>query len=250
MARASFFSGNKVTEADVRSAETPPETRTHVPMPHGEFLDNVLSVLRGQQWEVTSQQFGLDKGKLDDVVYPMARLFGVLKVQKEDVVTGDEYQLAIGIRNAHDKRVTAGMVGGLSVMVCDNLDFFGDFGTSHKHTVNIRHELPARLWQVVCKLTEAHSNHREAIDSYKAREISDTESHDLIVQCADRGVYPWQFGEKVLSEYRKPRHEAFEERTVWAFNNAVTETLKARRVSELPTSMSRFHALAKDVCMN
>ena len=81
----------------------------------------------------------------NDVLYDTARLFGVLKIQREDVAIGQDYQLAIGIRNSHDKTMSAGMVAGLIVMVCSNLDFMGDFKTSHKHSVNVRDVLPSRL---------------------------------------------------------------------------------------------------------
>ena len=139
--------------------------------------------------------------------------------------------------------MTAGMVAGLVVMVCENLDFYGDFGASHKHSVNVRRELPSRLWQVAGQISQQHSDHQQVINSYKAREISETESHDLVVKCADHKVFPWQFGEKVLKEFRNPRHQDFESRTLWAFNNATTEILKARNTTELPRSMKRFHDL-------
>ena len=249
MARATLISGS-ATEAEVRASETPPETQTHLPLPHGEVIDMVDDVMRGQQWEIKDRRFGLAQGTINGETWPMARMFGVMTIIKEDVVTGGEYEVAIGIRNAHDKRMTAGMIAGLYVMVCENLDFYGDFGASHKHSVNIRRELPSRLWQVAGQISQQFSDHQQVINSYKAREISDTESHDLIVKCADANVFPWQFGEKVLKEYRNPRHEAFEERTVWAFNNATTEILKARNTRELPQSMKRFHALASEFCQN
>jgi len=249
MATTTLISGS-ATEAEVRASETPPETRTHIPIPHGEVIDMVEDVMRGQRWEIKEKSFGLAQGKLDGILYPMARMFGVMTIAREDVITGGEHEVAVGIRNAHDKRMTAGMVAGMVVMVCENLDFYGDFGARHKHSVNIRRELPSRLWQVASQISQRHSDHQEVINSYKSRELSETESHDLVVRCADRGVFPWEYGKKVLDEYRKPRHEAFEERTVWSFNNATTEILKARNTRELPKSMERFHILASEVCQN
>ena len=38
---AVLIGGDKVSEADLRATETPPETRSHIPLPHGEFLDMV-----------------------------------------------------------------------------------------------------------------------------------------------------------------------------------------------------------------
>jgi len=50
-----------------------------------------------------------------------------------------------------------------------------------------------------------------------------------------------------LKEYRNPRHQDFEKSTLWAFNNATTEILKARHFRDLPTSMARFHKLGKEL---
>jgi len=115
--RTTLIGGIKVTEEQVRATETPPETRSHVPVPHGEFLDMVDSTLGGFGWDITEQRYALEGGKIEvggeDVRYDTARLFGVLKIQREDVAIGQDYQLAIGIRNSHDKTMSAGMVAGL-----------------------------------------------------------------------------------------------------------------------------------------
>jgi hypothetical protein len=34
---------------------------------------------------------------------------------------------------------------------------------------------------------------------------------------------------------------------MWGFNNATTEILKDRNITELPTSMARFHRLGKEL---
>jgi hypothetical protein len=249
--RTTLIGGVKVTEEQVRATETPPETRSHVPLPHGEFLNMVDRTLGGFGWDITEQRYALEGGKIEvagkDVRYDTARLFGVLKIQREDVAIGQDYQLAIGIRNSHDKTMSAGMVAGLVVMVCSNLDFMGDFKTSHKHSVNVRKALPSRLNQLAGEIEIAHTDHTQLVESYKKTNLGETMAHDLLVRLCDARAFPWAYAPKILKEYRKPRHEEFEQPTMWGFNNATTEILKDRNIRELPTSMARFHKLGKEL---
>ena len=248
---AVLIGGDKVSEADLRATETPPETRSHIPLPHGEFLDMVHGTLDRYNWEIASQNFAQEPGKLDvhgDVVkYDSANMFGVHRINRPDVATGEDYNLAIGIRNSHDKSMSAGMVAGLVVMVCTNLDFMGTFSTRHKHSVNVRRTLPLRLDELAGQVDVAHTDHRALVESYKQTELPDTVTHDLLVRLADIGAFPWAYAPKILKEYRNPRHEEFESRTMWAFNNATTEILKDRNIRDLPGSMSRFHRLGKEL---
>ncbi len=248
---AVLIGGLEVTEEHLRATETPPETRSHVPLPHGEFLDMVHGTLGGFGWDITEERFALEGGKVEvggqDVRYDSARLFGVLKIQREDVAIGQDYQLAIGIRNSHDKTMSAGMVAGLIVMVCSNLDFMGDFKTSHKHSVNVRDVLPSRLEGLAGEIDVAHTDHTQLIESYKQTDLADTVAHDLLVRLCDARAFPWAYAPKILSEYRNPRHEEFEEPTLWGFNNATPEVLKGRNIRELPTSMARFHGLGREL---
>tara|TARA_A100001201_G_scaffold104113_1_gene89298 strand:+ start:646 stop:1455 length:810 start_codon:yes stop_codon:yes gene_type:complete len=248
---AVLIGGESATEDDIRATDTPPETRSHIPLPHGEFLDMVHGTLDRHNWEVTSQRFTLEKGKLNvggqDIVYQSANMFGVLKINRPDVATGEDYSLAVGIRNSHDKSMSAGMVAGLVVMVCTNLDFMGTFSTRHKHSVNVRRTLPLRLDELAGQVDVAHTDHRALVESYKRTQLPDTVTHDLLVRLADVGAFPWAYAPKILKEYRNPRHEEFESRTMWAFNNATTEILKDRNIRDLPGSMSRFHMLGKEL---
>lgn len=250
-ARTTLIGGNSATEEQVISSITPPETRSHIPLPHSEYLGMVYNTLDSFGWGVTHKEFSLESGKLpvagEDIKFESARLFGVLKIQREDVAIGEDYQLAIGIRNSHDKSMSAGMVAGLVVMVCSNLDFMGDFSTRHKHSTNVRNVLPGRLKNLAGEIDVAHTDHRQLIESYKATQLEDNVMHDFVVRLADEGAFPWAYGQKILKEYRNPRHQEFEQSTLWGFNNATTEVLKARHIRDLPTSMARFHKLGKEL---
>ena len=82
--RTTLIGGTTVTEEQVRATETPPETRSHIPLPHGEFLDMVNRTLGGFGWDITEQRYALESGKVEvggeDIRYDSTRLFGVLKI--------------------------------------------------------------------------------------------------------------------------------------------------------------------------
>ena len=185
MAEATLITSNAVTEMEVYRSETPPHTRTHCPIPHGEFIDQVKAGLDFHDWTINSSEYGLYPGRVGEIKYPEAGMFGVMKISKEGVETADGgYELALGIRNSHDKTFAAKVAVG------------------------------------------------------------------LIVRCADDKVFPWAYGEKVLKEFRNPRHEEFKDRNVWGFNNAVTEILKGRNTRYLSDSTRKLHNLLGEVCLN
>jgi len=249
--RQTLIGGAKVTEEEVRDTPTPPATRTHNPLPHGEFLDMLYKTLNHWGWNVGQERFSLEGGKVDvygeDVMFDTARLFGVMNIDRDDVATGEDYNLSIGLRNSHDKSMSAGIIGGIVVMVCTNMDFMGDFATGHMHTTHIKKVLPDRLNRLAGEIEEAHTDHQKVIESYKATDLSDTVAHDLLVKMCDASIMPWNYAPRILKEYRNPRHQEFERRTLWGFNNATTEILKDRNIRDLPTSMSKFHQLGKEL---
>ena len=48
---------------------------------------------------------------------------------------------------------------------------------------------------------------------------------------------------KVLADWRKPRHEAFEPRTAWSLFNCYTEVLKSQSLFRLAPRTQALHAL-------
>ena len=251
MAEATLITSNAVTETEIYRSETPPETRTHCPVPHGKFVDQVKAALGFHKWDINSSEYGLYPGKIGDVKYPDASMFVIMNISKEGIQTGDGGdELALGIRNSHDKRFAAKVAVGLVVMVCENLDFYGEYVTGHKHTSNVNENLLPRIFGMISNIDGAHTDHAEQMELYRWRQISDTETHDIIVRCVDDKVFPWAYGEKVLKEFRNPRHEEFKDRNVWGFNNAVTEILKARNTRYLSDSTRKLHNLLGEVCLN
>ena len=80
------------------------------------------------------------------------------------------------------------------------------------------------------------------IERYKDCALSDRDAHDLTIRALDQHVICGSLIPKVLSEWRHPRHAAFQPRSVWSFFNAVTEHLKGN-LPLLPCRTAALHGL-------
>src|SRR5690349_1462002 len=98
---------------EIDAVVTPAPTESHHPIPHGEFIRLVKDRVDGLGLSIHKEEFGLWRDG--------QRLFGVLDLRADDPSRG--YSMAIGLRNSHDKSVSAILGLGSHVFVCDNLAF-------------------------------------------------------------------------------------------------------------------------------
>jgi len=147
----------------------------------------------------------------------------------------NERERIIGLRNAHDQTFTAEMAAGDSVFVCDNLLFSGEIKVGRKHTIGAKDDLPSLMDDCVGYLGAVWDNQTERVEAYKERPLSKEEAHDLVCKAFRAGALPTSKIATVLDEYegnielengRGFRHPDFEERNMWSFLNAYTETAK------------------------
>jgi hypothetical protein len=81
------------------------------------------------------------------------------------------------------------------------------------------------------------------IDAYKATPLADERTvHDLVVRSVYARALPGSQIMDVVNEWRTPRHEEFQPRTVWSLFNAFTETLKGS-LTLLPSRTQALHGL-------
>lgn len=215
---------------EIQRAATPPPTRSWRPLAHFHLLKMVEDALCQRGLSVTGEAHGLSIDRL--------RYFGLIEVDR----TLGEAGCVIGLRNAHDKRFSAGIVAGSQVFVCDNLSFSGEVAIARKHTRNILAELPERIAKGIDRITGHWDFHRKRIERYRMSPMGDTEAHDLMIRAVDMEVCANSYIPKVLQEWREPRHEEFRPRTLWSFQNAFTEVFKGR-ADLLPERTHRLHRL-------
>jgi hypothetical protein len=222
----------RVPREQVGAVPTPRSTATWTPIPHLLLVEEVEQTLKANGLAIGTQAHSL--------THDGSRYFGLTEVRRTE--KDEDYCWVLGLRNSHDKTFPAGIVAGSQVFCCDNLAFSGEVKLARKHTRFITRDLPQLVQGAVGRLMERWHHQDARIDTYKLTELEDRAAHDLVIRATDVGVCPNKLVPRVLREWREPRHEEFQPRTVWSFFNAFTEALKGNLV-ELPQRTERLHGL-------
>jgi hypothetical protein len=206
----------EVPRKALATVPTPAATETWRPIPHEAYVRQV-------EWELP--RYGLDiVQEVHALTHDSSRYFGLIQVQNG--CTNPDYTWVLGLRNSHDKTLTAGLVAGSQVFVCDNLAFSGEVSISRKHTVNILEDLPGLVGNALGRLLLMFKTQDQRVERYRATRLNDAAAHDLTIRALDSGVICASKIPEVLKEWREPSHEAFRPRTAWSWFNSVTENLK------------------------
>lgn len=224
--------GAHAVERDVvGSISTPEPTETWHPIPHMTLIQHVEGILGINKLKVVKEAHSLTHDGM--------RYFGLMQIQNGQ--TNEDYAWVLGLRNSHDKSFPAGLVAGASVFVCDNLSFSGEVSYARKHTTKIEQDLPFLTERAIGRLMNKWHRQDHRIASYKQREITDAEAHDIIIRSVDVRACPPSYIPSVLGEWRTPQHEEFKERTIWSLFNGFTYILGSQH--NLVTLSKRTEAL-------
>lgn len=223
--------GSKLVErVALNQVEMPAPTRTHSPYPHGDFIDLVEDELGRVNLHFGEQAYALN--------HEGAQMFGAAEVLGLTAIA-EGIQTIIGFRGSHDKTLTRGLLQGQDVMICDNLEFNGDFVIQLKHTPqNMSNRLRPSVRELVSGIQSRNDTQRVRVGRYQEAQVKDHVANHVIIQMLRQGVINTQRVEKVVNEYYEPSHtehlNANGERTVWTLHNAATEALKGVGMTSLP----------------
>ncbi len=223
----------EVSRETVAAVTTPASTYSWTPISHIELVEQVESVLESNQLKIVHQAHGMSREG--------NRYFGLMQIQNG--AAHDDYSWVLGLRNSHDKMFPAGLVAGMSVFVCDNLSFSGEIRMARKHTSHIARDLPFLTSRAIGRLVDKWHHQDERIAAYKNISLITASAHDLIIRATDVRALPPSQIPQVLEQWRNPRHDAFEARTVWSLFNSFTEVLKASSLDALPKRTEALHGL-------
>ena len=231
-----------VSEPEVFLTTTPEATETHYPIPHGTLVETVRDVVKGARWNITDTDYAL--------FHDNNEMFAVWRIQNGQ--SHPDYDLTIGLRNSHNKLFAASMAVGSYVMVCSNLDFYGEVTFGRKHTRYIMRDLRGLVERAFSKVQAMRILQDRRIEVYKDRTLSNTEAHDFLVRSVDQKIMPNSYIPRVLKEYRTPQHEEFfndgRVRTGWTLLNAYTEVFKRVHALTLPNRTIKLHRMLDVLC--
>jgi hypothetical protein len=199
-----------VDRTTLAEVPTPPRTRTWRPVPHIDVVEAVESAITGRGYAIDSEYFGLARDQ--------KKMFGVVTLARQG---NPEWTRCIGIRNSHDQSFAAGVCCGVSVLVCSNLCFGGEFVIRRRHTSGI--DLASMVEETMDALTDGYLAFEERLLDLHDAPVTDDQARILIVRAAESGAIPSCDILAVFNEYLEPRHADFRERTQWSLLNAFTE---------------------------
>jgi len=227
--------GNEVSLKEVQTCETPVPTKTHYPIAHYDFYNQVSSNLENIGLEIVHEQHALAKDG--------NRYFGLLQVDNGN--EDQDYGLVIGLRNSHDKRFPAGFCVGSGVFVCDNLAFSSEIVLARKHTLNIFNDLPNMVMRGIGQLTEHRQLQHNRIESYKNTGLTNQEAESAIIELLRvKAVLTTQIIH-IVNQWDNPSYPEFaENRNVYRLFNAVTTTMKGNTsLEEIPRRSFALHGV-------
>lgn len=225
------------TRDEVAGVRTPVATATHFPIPHIRLVEGVEQALVERGFMIEGEWHGLNSAN--------DKYFGMFDVRSERA----DYNIVVGFRNAHNKQMSAGLVLGSRVFVCDNMAFSGAVRLQRAHTKFIERDLPGIIAAGIGKIADMRVDQDRRIQAYKVTELTDTQADHLIVQMVrERILVPSHVG-KVINEWDNPRHHEFRQdgMTAWRLFNACTEILKDTPMA-LPRRTQQLHGLMDNVC--
>jgi hypothetical protein len=211
--------GWEATKADLASVPVPPATDSYVPVPYGRFVEEVELHVPRFGLTITEERFALARGG--------QQMFGVLICTNGH--GSEDFALAIGLRNSIDRSLSAQMLAGSNVFVCDNLAFSGEVKASRKHTVNVFRDLPDMIYRMLSQVRVLQERTVAEIASMKALALESREADHLMIEAIRADALPASLLPKVLERWEKPAQpELFGGRNAWLLFNAFTEVLKTR----------------------
>jgi len=227
-----IYAKNKIDSEALVGVQTPEGTKSHTPIPHHNLVKMTRQALDRAGLEIKEEEHALARGGL--------RYFGGFSLKGSDV-NGDDRNIVLGLRNAHDKSFAASVAVGNQMMVCENLCFSSDIKLARRHTANILADLPRVLSSAVARVTSHWQDMGKRIEAYKETEVES--ASDLIVQLVDAKAFPARDIYKAVEEFRNPRHEEFKGGSLWTLYNSITENLKGSDLAKLSDRTMRMQSI-------
>ncbi len=223
--------GELITRDQLDLIPMPEPTESYVPVSHYHLADKFLTISQDilRDYVLIGENYGIARQG--------NQLFAVLKFKDDKSGMG----LSIAFRNSYDRSMAIGMAIGACVFVCDNLALRGEIVVMKKHTKNVWTELEETAIATIYKSQKNYEQIVYDAVSFKMRPLENHEAFQLMgVLFGNNIISPRQL--TVLKDHwLKPAYPQFEDRDMWSFYNACTESLKSTPPSSIMEKHVRLH---------
>jgi hypothetical protein len=211
--------GQECTLDDLRSIPVPPRTNSYVPISHYDYAMKIASIAQDllPEYKLERSKFGTARSD--------QQLFGIHTFRTQS----DSLGLSIGFRSSLDKSLSAGLVAGASVLVCDNLCLSSDSQVMRlrKHTTNILEDIELIIVRCVLRARSTFHSIKAESEMMKSIPVEDRVAWETLGYLFGKKVISTRQMPVALKEWHNPSHMEFEPRTQWSLFNALTEALKS-----------------------
>ena len=224
---------------ELKTFQPPKATKTYSPVAHSDLIgivkDNAEKTLQGYSFK--DESFGVSP-KIGENIGD--KLFGVMTYEHDTI---PDLGLSIGIRNSYDQSLSAGLVCGAKVFVCDNLAFSGDIRVSRKHTGDVVGDLENLIKSAMYQAPGRHQAIATDMEHMKEYSCTNDEAYSILGVAYGRDILKPRQLLGARNAWLNPPQEDFEDRNLWSLYNAITEALKSSSAREIMESHVSSHQL-------
>lgn len=246
---------------ELYSVKTPRPTRTWQPIPHNDFLMEVDNSISSAGLRITKERHAVSA---DEKMY-----FGILHVKPTRSLSDiniwtvpDGCELTIGVRNSHNKKLSAAIGVGSNVLVCSNLAFYAEVVLKRKHTSGILQDLPDLINNAMHQLQLGSEAQAEDFELFRktsllspANNFIESSLEVTILNLYKMGILPsvalGPVYDEALAKYSKAVAEGEREPefcSVWDLFNCCTSRWKKLSPVSIPQKTMKLHRFCKAIC--
>lgn len=225
--------GSEVSLTDIEALPTPERLGIrHNPIEHARLLETTRRCFDMANYELTEWKYLLSNDK--------QRMLAGFEIKHKDLPNYAEWSFTGAIMTSTNSTLSARLLFGQTVAVCDNGCIWAEHVLRHKHTFNAPTNLKYMIMDKIENLTTITSDIHRSTEIMKQIPMNDAKVHDFLVQSCKRDVLKWQHAPLVLDQWNDPDYEDFKPRTQWSLFNAYTHVWKKRNQFELSARSSKL----------
>ena len=171
-----------MTEAEIAYIPRVEHTQTWRPVHHSEVIEAMDRVLAGMGLEAEAKQYEVSQNGKD--------CFANLRLPVEaGGVQPHNSKMLLGWRNSMQKYFALGIVGGDHIMNCSNMQFYGEFQESRKHTSGLNwSELVRFLTRAIAEIFARGVEYRGWFQNLAGAPLPEQDRKILTFDMMERGI--------------------------------------------------------------
>lgn len=228
-----------VSEAEVLAVEPVPFTESWSPIHHGDIIHQLDTRLQELGLGVVRKDYNMSENGKD--------LFATWEL--ETTRNDDRARQLLGFRNSMQKHFALGLCAGQSIMVCENMQFSGDFVQHRKHTSGLTAEALVQFLNQAFEITYAQGQLlADFFDYLRVIHIPENNRKVLTYDLMNQGILPPSKFKRFQACYDEERKDIIDVDydlvdTAQHFHGATTRLLRETSVNSIQDKTGRLNRL-------